>query len=147
MATLTPSLLVKVPAKKPMTAKVEYSAVFESSPAFVLRRPPPPRPFKALNIPPSGLAKAQSDHPKDDLPGHKKQTNATMVIWTSGLAYQAIFLPKIDLLLYIQPDGRMTLPFSPTECSGVSTVCVGADLSSLAIVAVACDVSDTQLKV
>jgi hypothetical protein len=66
-----PSLLVKVPAKKPTTEKVEYRAVFALLFAFASIWPPPPMPFKALNM-----------------PGHMKQTKETMTSWTGGEAYQ-----------------------------------------------------------
>jgi len=56
-----PSLFVKVPAKKPTTAKVEYNAVLARLFAVASSWPPPPMPFRALNM-----------------PGHMKQTKETM---------------------------------------------------------------------
>lgn len=53
--------------------------------------PPPPMPPRALNM-----------------PGHRKQTNDTMMSWVWGEAYHGMLKPKIRRCLYFHPAGRGT---------------------------------------
>lgn len=97
-AVRMPSLLVKVPAKKPTTAKVEYRAVFALLFAVGSSWPPPPIPLSALNM-----------------PGHMKQTKDTMTSCTGGEANQGSLRPKMVKDLYFQLAGSCRVPPS-IEC-------------------------------
>lgn len=87
-----PSLLVKVPAKKPTTAKVEYRAVLARLLAVGSSWPPPPMPLRALNM-----------------PGHMKQTRETMTSWTGGEANHGRVKPATVKRRYFHDLGRSSV--------------------------------------
>jgi hypothetical protein len=112
-----PSLLVKVPAKKPTTAKVEYKAVLARLLAVGSSWPPPPMPFRALNM-----------------PGHMKQTNETMTSWTGGEANHGSLKPAMVKRLYFHEAGSSFVLESDNEYSaGELTWCAGGSFSECAM--------------
>jgi len=115
-AVRMPSLLVKVPAKKPTTAKVEYKAVLARLLAVGSSWPPPPMPFRALNM-----------------PGHMKQTKETMTSWTGGDANHGSLKPRTVKRLYFHEAGSSFELVSVNECSGELTACGGCFSSVVAM--------------
>jgi hypothetical protein len=73
--------------------------------------PPPPKPDSALNM-----------------PGHVKQTKATIPSWILGEAYHGIVQKRSLRWRYIHPDGRATTP-SASYSGGVRAAAAPASNS------------------
>lgn len=68
------------------------------------------------------------------MPGHMKQTNATVPSWNLGDAYQGVVKRPILNRRYIHPEGSSSSPVVALMCSGGGLSVGPVDLSFPAMV-------------